>query len=75
MASGYDLSNRNPFRLIQGRLGTYNKTQYESGSDKVGVDGVHEQGIRLAAHGGNRQQERMIKDKRRSLEHALWNSY
>ena len=25
--------------------------------------------------GGNRQQERMIKDKRRSLDHAVWNSY
>jgi hypothetical protein len=26
-------------------------------------------------HGGNRQQERMIKDKRRSLDHAVYFSY
>ena len=31
--------------------------------------------MRLRAHGGNRQQERMIKDKRRSLDQAVWNSY
>ena len=31
--------------------------------------------MRLRQAGGNRQQERMIKDKRRSLDYAVWNSY
>ena len=31
--------------------------------------------MRLRQHGGNLQQERMIKDKRRSLDHAVWYSY
>ena len=30
MASGYDLSSRHPFRLMQGRFGIYDKTPYES---------------------------------------------
>ncbi len=39
------------------------------------ITGIWEQATRFHQAGGNRQQERMIKDKRRSLEHALWNSY
>jgi hypothetical protein len=29
MASGYDLSSRNPYRLLQGRLGVYDKHPFE----------------------------------------------
>lgn len=73
MASGYDLSSRVPFRLMQGRLGVYdkNKINLESSS----VEGVQDLDTRLQHHGGNIQQERMIKDKRRSLGRAVWFSY
>ena len=37
--------------------------------------GIEHQSTRLGVHGGNRQQERMIKDKRRSLDQAIWYSY
>ena len=39
------------------------------------IKGVWHQATRLQQAGGNRQQERMIKDKRRSLDHAVWYSY
>ena len=39
------------------------------------VEGVTHQHSRLNQAGGNRQQERMIKDKRRSLDRAVWFSY
>ena len=73
MASGYDLSSRVPFRLMQGRLGVYDKRPFNE--DKAPVEGIVEQATRFTQAGGNRQQERMIKDKRRSLDHAVWYSY
>lgn len=73
MASGYDLSSQIPFRLMQGRLGVYNKKKFDP--NKSGIDGVLHQSIRMEQAGGNLQQERMIKDKRRSLDHAVWHSY
>ena len=73
MASGYDLSSRVPFRLMQGRLGVYDKRPFNE--DKAPVEGIVEQATRFIQAGGNRQQERMIKDKRRSLDHAVWYSY
>lgn len=39
------------------------------------ITGIWEQATRFRQAGGNRQQERMIKDKRRSLDYAVWNSY
>jgi hypothetical protein len=39
------------------------------------IKGVWHQATRFGPAGGNLQQERMIKDKRRSLDHAVWNSY
>ena len=60
---------------MQGRLGTYDKRPYEPDKTDPEIDGVVDQATRLRVHGGNRQQERMIKDKRRSLDHAVWNSY
>ncbi len=73
MASGYDLSTRVPFRLMKGRLGVYDKKPFSP--DKNSISGLEDQTMRLQAAGGNRQQERMIKDKRRSLDYAVWNSY
>ena len=73
MASGYDLSSNVPYRLMKGRLGVYEKRKFNE--EKAPVEGVVEQATRLTQAGGNRQQERMIKDKRRSLDHAVWYSY
>ena len=58
---------------MKGRLGVYDKRPFDP--DKMSIDGVDEQSMRLRQAGGNRQQERMIKDKRRSLDHAVWYSY
>ena len=59
MASGYDMSNQSSFRLMKGRLGVYEKLS----SDNTNyVDGVMGQEARLQQHGGNTQQERMIRD-------------
>lgn len=72
MASDYDLNNQVPFRLMRGRLGGYDKL---SSNYANSVEGVTGQEARLTQHGGNTQQERMIRDKRRSLDHATWYSY
>ena len=58
---------------MQGRLGVYDKRTFNP--DKNSIEGIEEQSIRFQQAGGNRQQERMIKDKRRSLDHAVWYSY
>ena len=58
---------------MKGRLGVYDKRPFDP--TKNPVEGVEDQSMRLRQAGGNRQQERMIKDKRRSLDHAVWNSY
>jgi hypothetical protein len=71
--SGYDLSSRVPFRLMKGRLGVYDKMPFNP--EENSMEGVEHQSMRFRHNGGNRQQERMIKDKRRSLDHAVWNSY
>ena len=73
MAAGYDLSSQHPYRLMQGRLGVYDKRPFDP--DASSVDGVDHQGTRARQAGGNLQQERMIKDKRRSLDSAVWFSY
>lgn len=39
------------------------------------IEGVWDQATRMRQAGGDLQQERMIKDKRRSLDHAVWYSY
>ena len=73
MASGYDLSNQHTYRLMQGRLGIYDKRPYDA--EKNSIEGIDDLSMRLRHMGGHRQQERMIKDKRRSLDRAVWNSY
>ena len=68
---GYDLSNQVSFRLLQGRLGHYEKYPQEAQHS----EGMALLNARIQQMGGNKQQERMIKDKRRSLDAAVWNSY
>ena len=58
---------------MKGRLGVYDKRPFDP--EQNTIEGVEHQSMRLRQHGGNRQQERMIRDKRRSLDHAVWNSY
>lgn len=58
---------------MQGRLGVYDKRPFNPQTNSI--EGVEHQSTRLRQAGGNRQQERMIKDKRRSLDSALWHSY
>ena len=58
---------------MKGRLGVYDKRPFDPSTNLI--EGIEEQSVRLRHQGGNRQQERMIKDKRRSLDHAVWNSY
>ena len=73
MASGYDLSSQIPFRLMKGRLGVYDKRAFDP--EKSSIEAIQHQATRMEQAGGNLQQERMIKDKRRSLDHAVWFSY
>lgn len=58
---------------MQGRLGIYEKRPFNPNTTEL--EGVRHQSTRLNQLGGSRQQERMIRDKRRSLDHAVWNSY
>ena len=60
---------------MQGRLGIYDKRPYEPQKTDPAISGVSEQAIKMRFNGGNKQQERMIKDKRRSLDRAVWYSY
>ena len=74
MQQGFDLSNKLSFRLMQGRLGVYDHYQEKQVLD-TDLQGVNNQFVRLNHQGGNLQQNRMIKDKRRSLDRALVYSY
>ena len=58
---------------MQGRLGVYDKRPFDPTQSPL--RGVSSQSARLDQHGGNLQQERMIRDKRRSLDRAVWSSY
>lgn len=75
MPYGYDLSDKVSFRLMQGRLGQYNSYNSQNTELDPSIMGVYDQATRLNQHGGNLQQDRMIADRRRSLERALWHSY
>lgn len=59
---------------MQGRLGVYDHYQEKQVLD-TDLQGVNNQFIRLNHQGGNLQQNRMIKDKRKSLDRALIYSY
>lgn len=51
MPSGYDLSTKVPFRLLQGRLGVYDKQPFDP--DDTTISGVHQQYLHAQANGGN----------------------
>ena len=57
--------------LMKGRLGVYESSLY----NKDAISGIGDQNTRLTQQGGHRQQERMIMDKLRSLDRAVWYSY
>lgn len=57
---------------MKGRLGVYEKSSSQNAHQ---VKGIIEQETRFQQHGGNIQQERMIRDKRRSLDRAVKFSY
>lgn len=59
--------------LLKGRLGVYDKHPFNSNENTIA--GVEHQATLLQQQGGNLQQDRMIKNKRRSLDRAVWNSY
>ena len=73
MPKRYNLINQVPFSLMKGRLGVYDKNPFNLNENSI--NGVESQYDRLNQAGGNLQQERMIKDKRRSLDRAVWFSY
>ena len=58
-------------RLMAGRLGAY----VGNNNMPSTVQGINHLDTRLTQHGGSLQQQRMIKDKLRSLQDALYNSY
>lgn len=71
--SGINLGcSRHPSSLIKGRLGIFEKPEFKGDPN---VAGVNDQYTRLSAAGGSLQQQRMIRDKRKSLDRALWFSY
>lgn len=71
VASGRDVSSKHPFRLQKARLGTYDKRVFKDKS----IQGINDMAIRLRTMGGHSQQERMIHDKRETLQRALYSSY
>ena len=58
-------------RLMNNRLGNQDLPRYKPDT----VEGANEMAKRLTAHGGFPQQDRMIRDKRRSLDKAVLYSY
>ena len=58
-------------RLMNNRLGNQDLPKYRPDT----VEGATEMAKRLTAHGGFPQQDRMIRDKRRSLDKAVLYSY
>ena len=60
---------------MQGRLGMYDKYSSDNIILDTNIKGIKNQEIRLNHLGGSTQQDRMIADKRRTLDRALWHSY
>ena len=53
MSQGYDLSEKLGYRLMQGRLGIYDKFQSHDTVLDPKLIGVQNQDIRMSHHGGN----------------------
>ena len=66
------ISNKHPDSLLRGRLGIFEKPDFQP---TIGVSGTNDQFSRLRSQGGTLQQQRMIRDKRKTLDRAVWYSY
>ena len=75
MSRGYDLNENLSYRLMQGRLGVYEKYKSHDSVLDPKLIGIKNQDIRLQHNGGSTQQKRMISDKLRSLDRAVNYSY
>ena len=75
MPAAYDLSNRHSYRLMQGRLGIYDKYKSHDTVLDSNLTGIKNQEMRLNYRGGHLQQDRMVADKLRSLDRAVHYSY
>lgn len=81
--SGYDIKRNTSLNLMGSRLGIVGgPPQPQNGENQtveaiqgISLDGLNHQGTLLAYNGGFPQQDRMILDKRRSLDRALKYSY
>ena len=76
--TGYDTKARNAsLNLMAGRLGGWSQIHgpMDGGHAANPLDGLEDQKLRLSRNGGFFQQDRMIFDKRRSLDRALLYSY
>ena len=67
----YFKGQNSQIRLMNTRLGNQDLPRFKPDT----VEGANEMAKRLAAHGGYPQQDRMIRDKRRSLDKATLYSY
>lgn len=73
MDKGYNFNNVNSIQhLMQARLGIFEKKPFQEASE---IKGINDQATHLRTAGGYRQQERMIRDKRKTLDRAVHFSY
>lgn len=73
MNKGYNFNDvNNAQHLMQARLGIFEKKPFQGESD---IEGINSQAKQLRTAGGYRQQERMIRDKRKTLDRAVHFSY
>ena len=75
MSKGSDLNEKLGYRLMQARLGIYDKYKSHDTVLDSELTGIQNQDKRLKHHGGSVQQDRMIADKLRSLDRAVYYSY
>lgn len=77
--SGYDNKLGPSINLMKGRLGVYERQQSSMDGgmspDYASLEALHNGSTILTYDGGHFQQDRMIRDKRRSLDKALKYSY
>ena len=58
-------------KILKARLGVFDK-EYQTQNES---SGTQDNDMRLQFNGGDLQQQRMVRDKQRSLDRALWYSY
>ena len=75
MASGYDLTDNHTYRLLKGRLGIFDKPPFDPSKVDPQLKNLKQQAVHFKTAGGYRQQDRMIRDKRKALDRAVHFSY